>query len=307
MSQRLLVAGAINTDLVATMDRAPERGETISAHRFDTFGGGKGANQAVSAARNGVRVSMLGACGRDANGTARIADLQSAGIDTGWVRIDEVESSGVALIFVETDGDNRIAYVPGATNAIPRAYCLECYSAVRPKVLLATNELPLVNLHAIMTQAQADGVHVTLNATPEPERALKLLPLVHTMIVNEGEARALIGISADRELDAATIQPLLALGPETVVVTRGADGAIAFTVDRAHSVAPPIVHVVDTTGAGDAFCGAFAAAQVRGDDLERSLRIGVFAGSLATERAGAQTSSPTLDVIETAMRRTGGS
>jgi ribokinase len=294
----MLVVGAINTDLVATMDRAPAAGETITATSFATFGGGKGANQAVSAARNDSAVVMLGACGDDDYGRARIADLKAAGISTAWVRTDPDHSSGVALIYVETHGENRIAYVPGATLAVPVDHCVVAMESVQPEVILATNELPLPCLQRLFAMGRAAGVSVIFNATPDPDRARNLLPDVDILIVNEGEARTLLGLTGEGNVSKHDVRSLLEMGPEVVVVTLGARGALAMTNSALREVASPPVEVIDTTGAGDAFCGALAASVARGEGIETALRYGVFAGSISATVAGAQTSSPTRKRIE---------
>lgn len=303
MSGTILVAGAINTDLVATMERAPDAGETITAHRFETFGGGKGANQAVSAARNQARTVILGARGNDANGRARIEDLARDHVDTTWVQLDDLHVSGVAMIFVEPGGENRIAYVPGATAAMPADHCLRCFDEVRPEILLATHELPTACLRSLFEAAAAKGTRVILNATPDPWLSRQLLPKVDILIVNEGEASVLLDTDRSEKLNEMSYRSLLAFGPSMVVVTLGGAGALLVTADSGHHVAAPQVEAIDTTGAGDSFCGAFAAALARGADPPRAVAYGVVAGSLATQKAGAQSSVPTLDAIEAAMQR----
>jgi ribokinase len=280
------------------MQQAPAAGETITADEFHTFGGGKGANQAVSAARNEASVVMLGAFGDDANGDARRADLEAAGVSTEWIRIDPDHPSGVALIFVETGGENRIAYVPGATLHVPAEHCLACLEATRPSLVLATNELSTSALAALFAAASSASVTVVFNATPDTERSTPLLTHVDTLIVNEGEARTLLGVDESRSIDADTALKLLDLGPSVAVVTLGSRGAVAVSTDQQITVIAPPVEAVDTTGAGDAFCGAFAASMERGEDLETTLRYGVYSGSLATTIPGAQTSSPTRQAIE---------
>jgi ribokinase len=297
----ILVVGAINTDLVATMDRAPAAGETITATSFATFGGGKGANQAVSAARNEAAVVMLGACGDDDYGRARMADLETAGISTAWVRTDPDHSSGVALIYVETHGENRIAYVPGATLAVPVDHCVAAMEREQPGVVLATNELPLPCLQRLFAMSRTAGSPVIFNATPDPELARSLLPDVDILIVNEGEARSLLGLVGEGQVSTADVRSLLETGPGVVVVTLGERGAMAMTDGALYEVVSPPVEVIDTTGAGDAFCGALAASVARGEGIEKALRYGVFAGSIAATVAGAQTSSPTRKRIEAMM------
>jgi len=299
MGSTLLAIGAINTDLVATMERAPDAGETITAETFAIFAGGKGANQAVSAARNGAQVAMLGALGQDANGEDRHGDLEAEGIATDWIYRETGAPSGVALIFVDTRGENRIAYVPGATLLVPVEYCLQAFEAISPGVVLATNELPPECLAAVFREAREKACTVIFNAAPDAGQSVSLLSSVDMLIVNEGELWAILGRPAADNVWIDQLQEVRAMGPEVVVVTRGSRGAMAIGPDgELCQVDPPRVEAVDSTGAGDAFCGAFAAAISRGETLAVALRYGVWAGSIATTIPGAQQSSPTLETIE---------
>lgn len=292
----ILVAGAINTDLVATVTRAPAPGETVTSHRFAVFGGGKGANQAVAAARAGVRTAMLGAVGDDDFGRQRLADLVADQIGLDRVAHREHMHSGVALITVETDGENRIAYVPGPTATVTPNEAEAAFSAVQPDLLLATLELPLETLLRLFTLARDASVRTVLNAAPDPELARTLLPVVDVLIANETEAKTLIGdIDDPRAASAAT------LGCEAVVLTLGKAGASVITRYGATLQPSFNVEVVDTTGAGDAFSGAFAAWLARGANISAALSAGVAAGALATTRAGAQPSIPTREEIETML------
>ena len=190
---RLLVAGAINTDLVGQVARAPRAGETITGTGFEVFGGGKGANQAVAAARSGSLVGLVGAVGDDQFGNDRLRDLQREGIDVSWItKIPDVKS-GVALIFVEATGENRIVYIPGATNLIERGVVLEAYESFRPELVLAPNELPSDALLALFAAAHRDGVTTILNATPEPASITEALAHTSILVVNEHEAVELLG------------------------------------------------------------------------------------------------------------------
>jgi ribokinase len=170
--------------------------------------------------------------------------------------------------------------------------------ATRPSLVLATNELPTSALAALFAAALSASVTVVFNATPDTECSTPLLTHVDTLIVNEGEARTLLGVDESRSIDADTARKLLDLGPSVAVVTLGSRGAVAVSTDQQITVIAPPVEAVDTTGAGDAFCGAFAASMERGEDLETALRYGVYSGSLATTIPGAQTSSPTRQAIE---------
>jgi ribokinase len=252
----ILVAGAINTDLVATMERAPEAGETITGHGFAIHGGGKGANQAVAAARSGASVTLVGAVGNDDFGRARLADLTRHNVVTRWVKTQDMAPSGVALILVEEGGENRIAYVPGATQTVPADHGRAAMLATRPAILLATNELPLSVLEAMFAEARRDGCQVILNATPEPATAESLLGDLSVLIVNAVEAGVLLGTNRRLEPEDAAPEVRAQHSIDVVIVTAGKQGAFVAGADGAvHHVAAPRVDVVDTTGAGDTFCG----------------------------------------------------
>lgn len=295
----VLVAGAINTDLVARVAKAPDAGETVTGSTFAIFGGGKGANQAIGAARSGAPTAMLGALGDDDFGRQRRADLDAEGIDTRSVARSTTAASGVALIVVEEEtGQNRISYVPGATMTLAPEQARAAVDRVKPQVVLTTLEPPPEMLDALLDASKQHGATIVLNATPEAIGAKPLLDRVDVLVVNETEAEDLLGhaVSAGNGEEAA--RSLAELGPETVVVTLGATGAIVAHGGQTASLPAPSVDVVDTTGAGDAFCGAFAADLARGVDPFLAARTGVVAGSLATTIPGAYPGIPRHDAIE---------
>lgn len=292
----ILIAGAINTDLVATIASAPAPGETITGSSFAIYAGGKGANQAVAAARSGARVAMLGGVGEDDFGSARTLDLERERVITTWIGKSPTEASGVALIFVEDHGENRIAYVPGATTTIGPAHCLQALAAVRPSLLLATNELAHESLRPLLMAARQRGITVVLNAAPDPERAADLLPLVDIVILNAGETQRIL---AGREVfePHVAIASLRSRGPGTVILTLGSAGVIGNDREVIFAHRPPSVPVVDTTGAGDTFCGAFAAELASGASITEAARYGVLASALSVTKAGAQAGIPTRDQV----------
>lgn len=294
----LLTAGSINTDMVVRVTRAPQAGETVTGTSFAMFGGGKGANQTLAAARSGATVSMLGALGNDAFGDARLADLERDGVDVASIRrIDEV-ASGVALITIESGGENRIAYVPGATGSITPDHVVEALERVRPTTILMTLELPQDSLLTLIERGRAFGATIIVNATPEPGNFRDAVAGADTLIVNESETRELIGWSGTQtDWEAAAVR-LTTLGPHNIIITLGAAGALVYSEKGAQLLPPPKVSVVDTTGAGDAFCGAFAAKIAEGARIEAAARAGVVAGALATTVEGAQPSQPTREQIE---------
>ncbi len=301
----ILVAGAINTDLVAVVGRAPAAGETVTGSAFSIHGGGKGANQAVAVARSGGNVFLAGAVGDDDFGLDRLADLTIDGVGTSWVIVNEREPSGVALILVDDGGENRIAYIPGATSTVPPVHVLAALGAVEPGFVLATNELPPETLAALFIAARRDNARIVFNATPDPERARELVRDVSILIVNEGEAAALLDLGAASTIEGA-VASLLDLGPETVILTAGANGACTGTRNGLQWHRPPIIDVVDTTGAGDTFCGALVCELARGVALVDAVRYGVVASALSVTRPGAQSSIPTRNDIDAWSARSPG-
>lgn len=301
----VLVGGAINTDLVARTKRAPEAGETVTGVDFNVFGGGKGANQTVAAARSGARTAILGAVGQDDFGRHRLADLQREGVDVASVAVDDSRASGVALIAVEESGQNRILYVPGATLTVTPEQATAAFERVQPAVVLTTLELPLQTLESLYHAAREAGAVTMLNATPEPEGGRTLVPLADVLVVNETEALSLAGQSGGHFDWAEVARQLAALGPRCVVITLGAAGAVVRDKQHLERIGALAVDVVDTTGAGDAFCGAMAARLAEGAEPIAATRVGVVAGSLAVTRAGAQPSMPCRGDINQAVESMG--
>ncbi len=300
---RVLVAGAINTDLVGVVERAPAAGETGTGRSFDVFGGGKGANQAVAARRSGAVVSLVGALGLDDFGDTRASDLLAEDIDLTSVARRRDVASGVALILVEGGGENRIAYIPGATSTITEDELIGALVRTSPDVYLQPNEVPLATARAGLARAGELGALRILNAAPDPADARSLLELVDVLIVNTGEAMALAGLE---ELPNGDLTELAAdlwhRYSIDVVITGGAAGAfVAYRGDALHVPAPNVT-AVDTTGAGDAFCGALAAQLAHGVEFAGAVEWAVTAASLTTTVAGAQPSIPHAEAIRAMLR-----
>jgi ribokinase len=293
--ERIVVAGAINTDLVAMVERAPEAGETVTGQWFHIYSGGKGANQAVAARRSGAAVALVGAVGDDAFGSDRRRELAGDGIDLEAVRQIDDMASGVALITVEREGENRIAYVPGATLTIDGDQVRAAIERFRPRVYLQPNEVPADAAEAGLDAARSSGAITILNAAPDPEATKPLLANVDVLVVNEVEAAALLG----RKADLADMTKALSRETGTsVVLTAGSNGAFGYRDGQSLHYPAPRVTVVDTTGAGDTFCGAFATRIAHGDEFADAVRWAVAAASLATQRAGAQPSIPTASDVD---------
>ncbi len=299
----VLVAGAINTDLVARVEHAPAAGETVTGRSFAIFGGGKGANQAIASARSGAPTAILGALGDDDFGRARRADLDAEGVDTRSVARHETEPSGVALIVVEEKtGQNRISYVPGATLTISPDDAREAVNRVKPAVILTTLEPVPETVDALIEAGHAIGATVVLNASPEAEGARPFLSRLDILVVNEVEAAQFLGYPVTVEGGEEAALALARLGPSTIVITLGAAGAVVAHAGKTAAIPAPEVKVVDTTGAGDAFTGAFAAELARGADPLAAARTGVVAGSLATTVPGAYPGLPRREAIENMLQ-----
>jgi ribokinase len=293
----LLVVGSANADLVTTVDRRPAAGETVLGSDLAIHPGGKGANQAVAAARLGARAGLLARVGDDAHGELLTGSLTAAGVDTTGVLVGGAPT-GVALITVDPTGDNSIVVSPGANARLSPADI-----AAAGKLLAAASvvslqlEIPLETVAATVAAATAAGdTRVVLNPSPPAALPPEVLAACDPLVVNEHEARFLLGDDAG-DTPEAWAAALLGRGPRSVVVTLGAAGALVATGDRTVRVPSPAVRAVDTTGAGDAFTGALAWRLGTGEDLETAVRFAVRVGAAAVTRPGAQESFPTFEEV----------
>lgn len=298
---RVIVLGSINSDLVVQVARLPRPGETVLGGTFAVHGGGKGANQALAAARAGGTVAMVGGLGDDAYGDDRLADLRREGIDCTGVRRFAGQASGVALIGVDATGENLIIVASGANHAVTPLMATAIPFAPGD-VLLQQLEVPLDAVAAGLAAARRAGVPALLNAAPWNPAIAPLLSQVDLLIVNEVEAADLLGTPA-LTFDAATLARLAAHGPRQVIVTLGGDGVVVWDGARLSRIPALPVTPVDTTGAGDCFCGVLAAGLAAGLSLLDAARRGAAAGGLAVTRAGAQSSLPVRAEIEAALDR----
>lgn len=270
---RVVVLGSLNVDLVTDVERHPRPGETVLATGpVRRFAGGKGGNQAVAAAEAGARVAMVGAVGEDEDGARYLARLRSRGVDVAAVRVEPGAATGQAWITVGADSENAIVVIPGA-NADLTLEDLEPVSDLGPgDVLLVQLEVPMPVVAAAARRAHGRGARVVVNAAPYAALPHDVAALADPLVVNEHEALAL----ADSDVV-----------PGSVLVTFGGEGC-SWDGERFDGVAVPLERVVDTTGAGDAFCGALAAALATGADRAEAIRAAAEAGATAVQRVGAQ-------------------
>ena len=294
---RVVIVGSLNSDIVVTAPRHPSPGETVLGETVAMFPGGKGANQAVAAARAGGTVTMVGRVGADAAGTVLTDGLRADGIDVGNVGICQHDPTGTALIVVATDsGENTIVVVPGANAKLRPVHIDDAFAtegAGAGSVLLAQLEIPLPSVTHALELAKDRGMTTILNAAPATPGFGPLLPLVDLLVVNEHELGAAAGVEG-LEAGVATILEKV----PAVIVTLGSQGALVADRSGSHRIAAHAVEPVDTTGAGDAFCGVLAASLAAGLDLRAAARRANAAGALATTVAGAQPSAPTAEAID---------
>jgi ribokinase len=299
---RVFVAGSANIDLVAGVPRLPAAGETVLAGSFQTLPGGKGANQAVAAAKAGSAVTFFGCVGEDPFADKLTAVLTEAGIDLTFLERSPLPT-GAALIAVDAAGQNQIAVFPGANASL--RFRDEFRQAAPGDVLLCQNECPLDVIHAYLKAARRQGVRAVLNAAPVVALPNGLLREVDVLVVNEEEAAQYClrigGGSAPRDAEeqAKTLQ---LRSEQIVVVTLGERGLRAFANGRVIRVPGHNVDAVDTTGAGDCFCGYLASCLAAGTNLDDGLALANAAAALAVQRPGASVAMPSRAEVEAFLR-----
>ena len=287
----ILIFGSINIDLVIPVETLPRPGETVLGPGYRLVPGGKGANQALAARRAGGDVRMIGRVGRDSFADLALADLTAAGVDLrGVERVDQ--PTGCALVCVDRRGDNLIVVASGANRAVAAEQVGD--ALLGPKTLLVLQmEVPAAENWSLVRRARARGARILLNAAPAGPIARETLSALDWLVLNEGEARAVaesLDLPAHDPQTAA--RTLAAAGGITTIVTLGHAGAVAFQGEEAWRVGALAVDCVDSTGAGDAFVGAFAAALEAGMNLPEALHRASVAGGLACLVQGAQPSLP---------------
>ncbi|OIJ65725.1 ribokinase [Streptomyces mangrovisoli] len=288
----LLVVGSANADLVIGVERRPDPGETVLGSDLAVHPGGKGANQAVAAARLGARTALLARVGDDAHGRLLLDSLRGAGVDTVGVLVGGAPT-GVALITVDSGGDNAIVVSPGANGLLTPADARAATSLFHAsRVVSAQLEIPLETVVDVV-RALPPETRFVLNASPPRALPAEVLAACDPLIVNEHEARVLLGGSRVGEDPADWARILLAKGPRAVVVTLGARGALVASRDGVAHVPALDVTPVDTTGAGDAFTAALAWRLSRGEPLVEAAAYAARVGAATVTRRGAQASFPT--------------
>ena len=303
-----MVVGSSNTDMIVRVDHLPRPGETILGGTFLSAAGGKGANQAVGAARAGGRVSFVARVGNDALGQAAVAGYERDGIDVSAVSRDRRSPTGVALIFVSKDGENSIAVAGGANAKLLPADIRRSAKAIRAAAVVVLQlETPLVTVQLAADLAQRAGARVILNPAPARPLPDALLKRVSILTPNETEAELLTGVKVSDDAGAAKACALLrARGVHTVIVTLGSRGAYLSGADGQGRVPGFKVKAVDSTAAGDIFNGALAVALAEDRPLRDAIRFANAAAALSVTRLGAQPSAPRRSAISKFLAAMGG-
>ena len=296
---RVVVVGSLNVDLVVGVERMPQAGETVFGRTFERHPGGKGLNQAVSAARLGVPVTMVGAVGDDGSGDWLRGVVSQEGIDQSGITT-VAGTSGTAVIEVDASGANRIIVISGANEQVS-ARAVEDYLTSCPDVgvVLTQGEVPLDAIAAAMRVGRARGAQTILNPAPVRDYPRELMAWVDYLVPNEHEAALMTGMDVGTTVDAVEAAgEMTRWGAGCVVITRGERGAVWSTATNSGQVQAFRVSAVDTVAAGDAFCGGLAAGLVQGEPLAEALRRASACGALAATKDGAVPSLPRLDDVQ---------
>jgi len=289
VTARIVVLGSLNMDLVVTVPRLPQAGQTVMGERLGAYPGGKGANQAVAAARLGGHVAMIGRVGRDSFGESLADNLRANGVEASGVGRDPDQPTGTAVIVVEEGGQNMIAVAPGANLAVGRAEVERAAARLRRSDLLVMQlEIPLAAIEQAVAAGRRAGASVLLNAAPARSLERSLLGQLDVLVVNEGEAALL----SDQAEPVRAARALRESGVRLVAVTLGPKGCILADEAGSRQADPFEVDAVDTTGAGDAFVGALAFGLATGLSAEAAVRLANAAGAAATTSVGAQEALP---------------
>ena len=297
---QVTVVGSFMYDLVATVPRRPKTGETLVGNAFGMFLGGKGANQAIAASRAGSKVTMVGRLGNDFFGKQFLEKFSKEGINTDFVTQDDENGTGVAMPLIDASGDNSIIIIPQANMALTVENINQAQSTIADAdVLVMQCEVPMdANQRAAEIAKQNDTL-VILNPAPAQLIPDQILKLVDIIIPNEIETETLTGLPTKTENEVLVAgRNLLSKGVETVILTLGDRGSLLLNEDGEKLIPAFDVSVVDTTAAGDSFCGVLAASLANGISIDLSVEIANAAGALAVTKLGAEPSLPQRDAID---------
>jgi ribokinase len=300
MKTKIVVIGSSNVDLIMKMDRLPEKGETITDADFFQVYGGKGANQAVGAVRAGGNVAFVNCVGDDAYTPQMLENFRNDGLDIRFVFQETGIASGHALVMIGGEGNNYLSVAPGANYKLTPDLIDQALPVIdEAAMIIMQYEIPADTIKYVFKVAESKGIPVLWNFAPARTFDLSYVGKTSILVVNETEAAFLSGMSVetDEEVEQAAVK-LQEMGAKLVIITLGKRGAFALSATEKLFVPAFKVEAVDTTSAGDVFCGSFAVAQIEGKSLVESLRFAAAASAICVTRMGAQPSAPIRSEID---------
>ena len=305
MRPKIVVIGCLHTDFTVKVNTIPSIGESVLGKSFKRSQGGKGANQAIAAARLGADVTLIGRVGADLFGEELIKNLTENGIDIKYIIDDSETYTVLALIMVDKNGDNILAVASGADMRIQKEDIDRAKEIIKSSdILLIQLEIPLHIVEYAINIAFNEGVKVLLNPAPAQKLSKDLLKKVFVLTLNKKEAELLSNVKIkDLQSSKMSAKKLLENGTENIVLTLGKNGSILATKKETIHINGLNVNAIDTTGAGDAFCGALAVAMSSGKELKNAVIYANYVGALATTKIGAQEALPTKEELENFIRQ----
>lgn len=305
MKNKIVVIGSSNVDLIMKMDHLPEKGETVTDADFFQVYGGKGANQAVAAARAGGDVVFVNCVGEDAYTPQMLQNFINDGIDTRFVFQERGIASGHALVMIGGQGMNYLSVAPGANYKLTPEKIDQAKSVFdEAAIIVMQYEIPVETLKYVIDLANARSIHVMWNFAPARAFDLSYIPKINILVLNEVEAGFLADMQVENETDAEiAAQKLVDSGVEKVIITLGSKGAYLLSRTEKISVKAYQVNAIDTTAAGDTYCGAFAVALVEGKTMKEALEFASAAAAISVTRIGAQPSAPTRSEIDHFLKK----
>lgn len=302
--RKILVVGSSNTDLIATVKNFPTAGETIVGKSFLQVMGGKGANQAVAAHKLGGDVKFITCLGTDANGKNTLQYFRETGLDISSTLLVEDAPSGTAIILVDENGENCIVITPGANSKLSPDYIGKIEDDIAAcDIVVMQMEIPYKTIKTVCEIAFKQQKTIMLNVAPAHSLDEELIKMIDILVVNETEAESISGEKIDKMGEEAIVDRLMDLGAKTVILTLGKQGCMLKNEQEFHVVPAFCVKAIDTTAAGDTFCGALAAGLARHESWEQILQFATAASAICVTRMGAQPSIPTEKEVIDFLRK----